>query len=451
MSDVALFLLSIAGIFLLGALGEVVFQRTNVPDVIWLILVGILLGPLTGMVPREDLSRIAPFFAAITLVVVLFEGGSALRLGDLLHTAPRSLLLALMTFFGAVGAVTLLSLGARWAGLLSPSFTLTHGLMLGAILGGSSSIIIMPAMAQARIAPKVANLVNLESAITDALCVVGTTALVDVILQGAESASSPLATLGRSFGVGLVVGLLAGMLWLFFLRALHSNQHAYPVTLAALLVLYVVTERLRGSAAFSILTFAIVLGNAGSLSTKLGMAAPIELDSQVRGFHRQMTFIIKSFFFVFIGAMLGPPWSQIAFGALLGLALFAVRLPSVRLSLIKSGLTRDEERLVWTALPRGMAAGVLATVPLTAGVPGTEPLPVVVFACVLTTILIFAVGFPLARRRVPVEAAAPASTVPLPAGATRPEPAGADGVREVVPGGGAARMSDKDSGGSGSA
>ena len=118
MSDVAVFLLAISGIFLLGALGEIVFQRTNVPDVIWLILVGILLGPLTGAVSQTVLNRIAPFFAAITLVVVLFEGGSALRLRELSRAAPRSTLLALLTFIAAVVVVSALSMGARAAGVL---------------------------------------------------------------------------------------------------------------------------------------------------------------------------------------------------------------------------------------------------------------------------------------------------------------------------------------------
>jgi hypothetical protein len=51
-----------------------------------------------------------------------------------------------------------------------------------------------------------------------------------------------------------------------------------------------------------------------------------------------------------------------------------------------------------------MAAGVLATLPVTRGVVGTEELPVLVFACVLTTILVFAVGFPLAKARLASEA-----------------------------------------------
>jgi cell volume regulation protein A len=433
MNDVSLFLLSVAGIFLLGALGEIVFQRTNVPDVIWLILAGILLGPLLGWLSPELLNGIAPFFAAITLVVVLFEGGSALRLGDLSRAAPRAALLALLTFTLAVGVMAALSMGARTIGLLSAEWTWMHGLMLGAILGGSSSIIIMPAMAQARVEPKIANLVSLESALTDACCVVGTSALVDIMLRGTESGSSPEVTLLRSFGIGLVVGGIAGGFWLLFLRVLHSNEHAYPVTLSALLVLYVVIERLGGSAAFGILTVAIILGNAGSISSKLGMAI-VEIDSSVRGFHRQMAFIIKSFFFVFIGAMLRPPWTLILLGILLGLFLFAARLPGVYAALVGSGLSASEKKLVAVAMPRGMAAGVLATLPVSAGVPGVEGLPVVVFACVFTTILVFAVGFPMARSRVPA-LATERGDVPIPASAARPDPGG---VGTVATGGGGA-------------
>jgi cell volume regulation protein A len=235
---------------------------------------------------------------------------------------------------------------------------------------------------------------------------------------------------------------LSGTIWLFVLRALHSNEHAYPVTLSALLILYVVVERLRGSAAFGILTFAIVLGNAKAVSARLGISDPIDLDSSVRGFHRQMAFIIKSFFFVFIGAMLGPPWTLIVFGMILGVILLVARWPSVRVALLASSLSPDEQRVVWLSMPRGMAAGVLATLPLAAGVSASESLPVAVFACVFTTILIFAVGFPLARRRLAVTSDE-RSAVPLPAGAPRPEPGGADAVHDVTTGGGAARVAGK--------
>jgi cell volume regulation protein A len=404
MDSVALFLIAIASIFLIGAIGEVIFQRTNVPDVIWLILAGILLGPILGLLQKEQLNAIAPYFAALTLVVVLFEGGTALELHELSHAARRSTLLAVVGFLASVFALAVLSMLAAWVGLLPEEWSWTHGWMFGAILGGSSSIIIMPAMAQARVAPKVANLINLESALTDAFCVVGTVALIDVMVKGSGGAAGPVVALLKSFGIGLVIGLVAGLVWMLFLRVLHSSEHAYPVTLAALLFLYVLIDHLGGSAALGILTVAVMLGNAKGIGAKIGLDHEVELDKGVRGVHRQLAFMIKSFFFVFIGAMLAGPISLLLIGVVFGLVLYAVRIPSSRLAMLGTDLTPSQKQLVAVAMPRGMAAGVLATLPVSAGVPGTETLPVIVFAAVFTSILVFAVGFPLAKRRMEQDA-----------------------------------------------
>ena len=198
MDSVTLFLLSIAGIFLIGAVGEIIFQRTNIPDVIWLILAGILLGPVSGLVTKPRLNAIAPYFAAVTLVVVLFEGGTALRLRELRKAAPRSSALALLSFLASASMMAVVSMLAAWVGWLPASWTWTHGWLLGAILGGSSSIIVMPAMQQARVAPRVGNLVNLESALTDAFCVVSTVAIIDVMVKGNTGAAGPAVESSKS-------------------------------------------------------------------------------------------------------------------------------------------------------------------------------------------------------------------------------------------------------------
>ena len=71
MDPVLIFLMAFAAIFVVGIAGEVVFAKTNVPDVVWLMLVGVLLGPVLGVVKREDLMMVGPYFGAITLVIVL--------------------------------------------------------------------------------------------------------------------------------------------------------------------------------------------------------------------------------------------------------------------------------------------------------------------------------------------------------------------------------------------
>lgn len=410
---VATFLLAIAGIFVIGAVGELIFQRTSIPDVIWLILAGILLGPVGGLVTKAQLNQIAPYFAALTLVVVLFHGGMSLRLAEVSTAAPRSSLLALSGFVFSALAMAVLSKLAALIGWVPAGWSWAHGLMLGCILGGSSSIIIMPAVEKARLDATLANLINLESALTDAFCVVGTSAFIEVLVHGGGSAAAPLVALVKSFGIALGIGVGVGMIWLLLLRFMRDSEHAYPITLSALLVVYVLIDHAGGSAAMGILTVAIILGNAPSLSRTLGLAAPVELNTDVRGFHRQMVFIVKSFFFVFIGAMLGPPWSLILLGALLGVVLLIVRWPAVALSVLRGPFDADQKKLATVALPRGMAAGVLATLPWSAHVPNTEWLPAMVFATVFTTILLFAVGFPVVRRRMR-PAAVPAAAAPVP-------------------------------------
>lgn len=392
-----LFLLTVAGIFLIGAVGELVFRKTNVPDVVWLIVAGIVLGPVLHVVPRERLTGIAPYFAPITLTIVLFDGGSKLRLADLSRAAPRSALLAVLTFALSTAGVAGVVILAKGMGLMPASFTWMHGLLVGAILGGSSSIIIMPAMSQAKVDEKVSNLVGLESAFTDAFCVVGASALIDMLVPGREGVSPGLA-LAKSFGIGAAIGLVAAGGWLVVLRLLKGSEHAYTVTLAALFVLYVIIERAGGSAALGILAFAVLVGNARSFTREREHPLGMDLGDDVRGFHRQMTFFVKSFFFTFIGAMLGPPWALLGLGAALGVVLLLVRAPGLYAAVIGSSLTPQDKRLALVSLPRGMAAGVLATMPAAAGVEGTGDLPAVVFAAVLVTILTFAIGFPVVRR-----------------------------------------------------
>lgn len=400
MDPVLIFLMAFAAIFVVGIAGEVVFTKTNVPDVVWLMLVGVLLGPVFGLVDREELMTVGPYFGAITLVIVLFEGGRALRLGEVTRVLPRSALLAVSSFLLTVAVLAGASMGAASLGVLPRDWTWLHGIILGAILGGSSSVVIMPALSKAKLAPKLSNLVSVESALTDVLCVVVTIAVIQLITSGSSDPGTALALLGKSSAIGLGIGALTGLLSLLFLRALKDSPHGYAATLSTLLVLYVVVSLLDGNAALAILAASVIVGNAASLGEMIGLSEDSRLSEGVGTTHTQITFIVKSFFFTFIGAMLGPPWGLVVFGALLGVIALLARLPAVAVACLRSEFSASEKAMVAITLPRGMAAGVLALMPYDAGVVGTEQLPVPVFAAVLTTILIFAAGFPIVKRRL---------------------------------------------------
>jgi cell volume regulation protein A len=401
MASVELFLLCIAAVFLIGVIGELVFARTGVPDVVWLIVVGIFMGPVFGFVDRGLLLDTAPFFGALTLVIVLFDGGVSLRLGELVSAAPRSLLLAVLGFIGAVGSMAVVSMMFAKMGLLpKDSWTWMHGLILGTIVGGASSVVIMPALDLAGLDDRLSNLLKLESALTDVLCVVGAVTLIELAVGGAFDKGAVLSTLASSFGIGIFYGVFGGLMWILLHRLWGGSRHEYPITLSGLLILYVLTARAGGSAALAILSTAVVIGNAGAVTRMLKMRDAVSLDLGVERFHGVVSFMIKSFFFCFIGLMLQPPWSLIAVGAVLGLVLLAVRWPAAQLALRGAGFSRSERSLVVVSMPRGMAAGVLAILPAQAGIPGMTQLPVVVFSCVVVTILAFSVGMPIMTKRL---------------------------------------------------
>lgn len=400
MSPVTLFLVCLAAIFLIGTFGEVVFSRTKVPDVVWLIVVGILIGPVLGIVSRETLLSIAPYFSAITLVLVLFEGGSRLDIVQLYRAAARSVLLSVLSFLFSAIAVTLVSHVMAQAGLLPGSWDWHQELLIGLIVGGTSPIVILAAIARAGVPAEAANLISLESALSDVLCIVAVSSVIGVFKSG-EIGNGPWVDLVRSFGLGILVGTAGGMLWLLLLEWLKDNEHAYPITLSALLLLYVLVESVGGSGALGVLSFAVVVGNASHIGRRVSITRELGVRDDVRGFHSQMFFIIKSFFFTFVGAMLGPPWSLATAGAVLAAVLLVARYPAAWLAMSRSSLGPRPRHVVFMSVPRGVAAGVLATLPLASGLPGMEGLPTVVFACVVGTILIFAAGFPLVMRGGP--------------------------------------------------
>lgn len=425
MGPVSIFLLTIAAIFLIGIAGEMVFEKTGVPDVVWLIVVGIVLGPITGTVTREQLMTVAPYFGALTLVIVLFDGGSELRLDELRAAAGRGSALAIAGFVASILVLAPASMGAAAIGLLPDSWTWLHGVMLGAILGGSSSVVIMPALAKAGLKARLTNMLNLDSALTDVLCVVVTAACIDIAVTGSADAGQAALALGKSFGIGLGMGAVTGLLSLFVLRRLKRSSYAYPLMLGGLLSLYVLVDELGGSAALGILAVAVMVGNAPALSKVVGLAKTASLGRGVQSVHDEITFIIKSFFFTFIGAMLGPPWGLVVLGIVLGLFLLVARVPATLLATMGGGFSSPARGIAAVAMPRGMAAGVLAMMPFQAGVVGTEQLSVVVFATVFTSILIFATGFPVMKRRLarldPDELVAPSERKAAPPDASMTE------------------------------
>jgi cell volume regulation protein A len=236
MDPVAQAVVVIAGILLLGALGEFIFARTRVPDVVWLVAAGILAGPVSGLVPAGLLKPGIPFFGAIALTVILSSGAFRLQLTEVAAAAPRGIFLGLSGFVFSLIAIC----GFFWLstklGYVRPSPPLAW-VMVGAIVGGTSSVIIMPTMAMARVPSRVARMLEVESSATDALSVIVTMVLIDLIVSGSADISRPFIALARELGVGVALGVIAAALLVPGIPSMRDKPHGYTVFLASMICL----------------------------------------------------------------------------------------------------------------------------------------------------------------------------------------------------------------------
>jgi len=93
--------MSITGFFaLLGGLLVLAFvanrlaQRTRVPDVVVLILVGTLLGPVFRLVDAARFENVTRGFGTLALLLILFEGGLELDVRETLRHLGGGLVLS---------------------------------------------------------------------------------------------------------------------------------------------------------------------------------------------------------------------------------------------------------------------------------------------------------------------------------------------------------------------
>lgn len=384
--DVAVLAFLVAAvIIILGFLGEEFFKRTSIPDPLLLLLLGVLMGPIFQFFAQEELLAITPYFSALALIIILFDGGLNMNIEEAIKNSPRALIMASL---GWVLNVFITAILCKY--LLG--WRLLNGLLMGSIVGGGSSLIVIALTRKLGVKEEVETLLSLESILTDVLCTVGAFAAINIILSGEISLEAALGSVGIAFGVGILVGLGFGVLWLFSLEKLKSKPNSYMLTLAVLFLTYVVATLLGGSGAISALFLGLIIGNNGPIAKLLRFRTTVSVDDNVRDFHCQISFLIRSFFFVFTGLLFTlSSFSYALFGILLTFVFLGIRFVIIRITTVRSNL-KSVKTLMTIMFPRGLAAAVLASLPLTMGVPNSEFFPEISFIVILSSIIVTTIG-----------------------------------------------------------
>ena len=184
-------LLAAGVVIFLGVAGEAFFKRTGVPDVAFLMILGVILGPLLGIIQPEVVTQVVPYFAAIALIIIMFDGGLNLDLKHMAKTAHFAIFLAIVGFVVSVVIVTVIAhYGIGWEWMDS--------ILLGSIVGGSSSVIVFGLVRNIRVSEEGKNMLSFESAITDILATIIAFIMFQAILTGEFSLTVLSETIGTA-------------------------------------------------------------------------------------------------------------------------------------------------------------------------------------------------------------------------------------------------------------
>ena len=395
MQNIALVIAVVGGLIFLAHLFLHIFNRTRVPDVLLLIVVGIILGPASNLVSTESFGLVGPVFVTVTLVVILFEGGIALKLSALKSALSKAVKLAVTSFFLTmivVGVTAHLLLSLEWI----PS------LIIGSIAASTSEAIIIPLINQLKTSEKLHALLSVESSINDVLSVAVTLALIGAYQLGDINVGIITGDLIASFLVAIVFGFGGAFLWSLILRRIHTMKNAMFTTVAIVFALFGLVETLGFSGAIAALAFGITIGNIESIKLpKLGKPLagnPAGLSETEKAFFTEASFLLKTFFFIYLGISLQfSSTGIILIGILITFIAFALRIPAVKIAVGRSFSTK-EAALMSVMIPKGLAAAVLASIPAQEGISGGELIRDVTYMVILSSIVVTSVIIPLLER-----------------------------------------------------
>ncbi len=387
-------LLAASVVIILGVLGEAFFKKTGIPDILFLMILGIIIGPVLGIIQPEAVLEIVPYFAAVALIIIMFDGGLNLHIGKVLKTAHFAIILVIVGVAISVGIVAGLAhygLGWEWI----------DSILLGSIVGGSSSIIVFGLVQKIRVSDDAKSMLSFESALTDIFAVIIAFVLFEAALSGEFSLDLLGVTIGKAVLVGLVLGFGVGIPWMFVISRLKNAQHSYMLTIGMVFLLFFLATSFGESGALTALVFGLMLGKKTYFSRLLKVKFPE--DTIDNSLHNQVTFLVRAFFFVFVGLLASfAQLEYVIFGVIAAIAIYIGRIIITKSVLVR-GFSKLDKRVTSVMIPRGLAAAVLATFPLSMGLPNAEAYPQIIFFVIFTSVLITTIGLGGAKKIPPPE------------------------------------------------
>ncbi len=366
---------------LAGISAQVVAEYFQVPSIVFLLIFGILLGSDSlNILHPQDLGIGLEVLVALSVAVILFEGGLNLELRDLgkVSGSLRNLV-TIGTLITLVGG----GMAAHWLA----EFPWSIAFLYASLVVVTGPTVISPLLKQVKVDRQVATLLEGEGVLIDPVGAILAVVVLNTILNTNAAPLDIMSGLVLRLGIGAVVGGLGGWLLGLFLKKANSLSEELKnlVVLAAVWGLFVLSQSLRSESGLMATVIAgIVL-----------KASAIPEERLLKRFKGQLTVLCVSVLFILLAADLsidsvfalgwGSVWSVFVL-------MLIVRPISIAVCTWNSTMNwRQKLFLAWIA-PKGIVsasvASLFAILLTEKGINGGDAIKALVFLTILMTVFL---------------------------------------------------------------
>jgi len=398
----ALFLV-FSGIAFLGYILTALFAKIKIANILPLMLLGLLVGPILHWVntgPGSTIDSISPYVSAIAVAFVLFDVGLSIDIKTL-----EEVILKASKFTFELAMFTGIILG------LAIFFIFKWNIYLASIAGfalaGPSSIILPSATKIAKINKRLKSALIFESITTDSVQLMIPILLFSMLTIGSLDLVDGVRMLINFFLISSVFGAILAFFWVFILKEFsqYSKRYSWMLTITMVIGSYGIAQALQLYGAVSVFVFGVVLVNIPKLSKYLERYTyDIKKEfMHIRDYQREITFFVSTFFFFYIGLVfrVGGLNNLLLVGSfILAIIIFLARyffLPILN-DLFSQRNLRSEKIFTVFDVGRGLSPAIIATMPVALGIsePGLTDL---IFLTIIFTNIIMTTGlFVYAKR-----------------------------------------------------
>jgi potassium/hydrogen antiporter len=379
---------SILGVALLFYFGHALgwfFEKTKIPDLLIILIIGYILGPVLGYLTPEAFGQSGRLISTVALVVILYQGGLTLSASQLKECFGISALLSMLSFFSIAIITAVLC-------FIFGGFSFTNSILAGLGVGSTSSAIVIPMVKTLSIQDRSKTILSLESAFTDVLAIVFFLVIADGVEQNTFSPQALLIKIGPNTLWAMLLGVFAAILWGVLKKHYYNVfKMAFAGEFWALLV-YSVIEILGFNGGIGVLALGFALANL-DLFPKIVKArmSSVPVSYKELDLLNELIFMLRTFFFIYLGVLVTfSDWLIVSIALLVTASVFATRYIIAKLLFSKSESKLDP--MIITAMgPRGLACAVVATIPVQRGFEDGIMVQNIVFAIIPLTILATAI------------------------------------------------------------